>query len=131
MTGDTATLSPPWATALATYVPAGVRAVYGARWVIEQGGRVDVVWDRCGFSDDGTEEGSQERRRLSDALFEDVGEGTAEELVGRLLRTGAMSTHQNGVVALHEGPRCRMIADPRGSAGYLYVAAWLSPESAA
>lgn len=100
-------------------LPEGVRAAWGARLIVDQGGYIDFVHDRQGhFGDDAD----------VDPLIAWVNSGafeTAREKAGVLLRSYEMNTRKREEFVLYEDDLGRIVGNTNGSAGYLYVAAWL------
>lgn len=100
-------------------IPDGVDAAWGARLIIDQSGQVDMVWDRtdCAGPDD-------RRRLLLDRLNGGAGRAATDRLAD-LLRADELSTREDREVVLYEDDHLVYLANPRASAGYAYVCAYL------
>jgi hypothetical protein len=96
--------------------PNGLRAVYGARWIVTQDGHVDVLWDRQGV------EG--EAGALIDWLNDDAFT-KACDTARRFLKEHRLRTRERSPVILFQDRTGVIVADTNASAGYLYVTGWL------
>lgn len=101
-------------------IPEGVKAAWGARWIIRNGA-VDMVYDRQGAV------GDQEERA---ALVAKLNGGILERAFRRadnMLTSGELRpTERQEVVLAHEDG-VKVLANPNGSHGYLYVCAFFDP----
>jgi len=97
--------------------PPDASAVWGARWIYPD----DAVWDRqdCVGA-------KREREALLAWLSERAGARPALR-ARRLHETGRLRSTGGEQVTLFEDERGIVAANPRRSAGYLYLAAWLKP----
>jgi hypothetical protein len=103
--------------------PAGAETAWGARWIIDQTGRVDEVWDRTDAI------GPDDRRReLLDYLGDHVGRA-AQETAAELLRSGRLRWSDEAAVTLYEDDVVNVFGNPRRSFGYLYVGAWFKADT--
>ena len=103
--------------------PAGVETAWGARWIIDQDGRVDEVWDRTDAI------GPDDRRHeLLDYLNDHVGRA-AQETAAELLRSGRLRWSDEAAVMLYDDEVVTVVANPRRSFGYLYVGAWFKADT--
>lgn len=94
-------------------LPKDLTCAWGARWIWPN----DLVWDR------------------QDVIGEDTAElldwlnggplAQAREEAARLARAYELSPAADTTVTLYEDERGIVRANPQGSSGYLYVAAWL------
>jgi len=97
-------------------LPEGVKAAWGARLIVTQDGSTDFLSDRQGGFGG------------NDALYAwlDGGAVTAARAkASELLKAYRMSTRESGEFVLHEDGLGRIVGNTNGSAGYLYIAAWL------
>jgi hypothetical protein len=110
----TTTLSFGWNSAL----PDNVESAWGARLIINMDGLVDFVPGRSDhFGDDNFLDLLQDRfpkqameTRIRDGLF-----------------SGEFTTRTDIDVVLYDDDDIAVVANPNGSAGYLYVSAWRKP----
>ena len=102
--------------------PAGVETAWGARWIIDQEGQVDEVWDRTdAIGPDGR------RRELLAYLNDHVGRAP-QETAAELLRRGRLRWSDEAAVLLYEDELVTVVGNPRRSFGYLYVGAWFKAD---
>jgi hypothetical protein len=101
-------------------VPEDRTVAWGARYIVTQQGDVDFVWDRQDAV--GPDE---PRRRLVNHLREQVGDELEDRISG-LLRRGEMRTREEREFDLYEDPVVTIVGNTNASAGYCYVAAFLS-----
>ena len=103
-------------------VPDGVKAAWGCRLIVNQGGHVDFVHDRQGFYD-----GDPPQEHAGDAVGAWVNTifGLVLDKVREKLRAGELDTRKAEHVELWRDDRGVIVANTNASAGYLYVAAWL------
>lgn len=112
-------------------LPEGIKAAWGARWVIKQDGHVDQVPDRQGCDGDETE-----RKRLLDYLNtvlkykprrkSDLGDH-AMDVASRLLKARSFSLSDETEIVLFEDQHIAVKGNPQASYGYLYVCAYFKP----
>lgn len=103
-------------------LPEGVTTAWGARWIIDQEGRVDSVWDRvdaCGED--------EPKARLLEHLRENVRDIPNRKL-SDMLFDYEVSTREDRDVVLFEDEVVRVVGSPQASAGYFYVSAFLLDE---
>lgn len=98
-------------------LPANVRVAWGARLIFP----ADLLWDRQGCA--GGEDGCAERSELLAWLSAGAGDAARAE-ARRLARDGWTSRDDDTRVLYDDGVG-RIVGNPQGSGGYLYVAAWL------
>lgn len=101
--------------------PEGLRAVYGGRWIVQQDGYTDIVWDRQDVAGTGTE-------ALIEWLNEPRGKGAlhkAREHASRLLKDYVMQTSERHPFVLYQDDEGVIVANTNASYGYLYVTGWL------
>lgn len=104
---------------LADEVPIDARAAWGARLIINMDGHVDLVPDRQG--------GIGEPDDRSELLAELNARFPHADMVNRIrdgLRRYEFTTRTDERVTLFEDDTIMFVANPNGSCGYLYVAAW-------
>jgi len=97
-------------------LPEGVKAAWGARLIVTQNGSTDFLHDRQGGFGG------------NDALYAwlDGGAVTAARAkASELLKSYTMSTRDSEEFVLYEDNAGRIVGNTNGSAGYLYIAAWL------
>ena len=100
-------------------VPPDALAAWGARLIYPD----DVLWDRTDAV------GSDEpRRELLDYLRTAVRDVPFKE-ARALHARGVLRASGDEDVTLYEDARVKVVANPRGGSGYLYVAAWLKPSA--
>jgi hypothetical protein len=95
--------------------PAGVLAAWGARWIWP----CDQLYDRQSDFGEAPE---------IDALFAWLNGGAVKKAMveaERLALNFHLRQSDKKEVVLYEDERGRIVANPNGSYGYLYVAAWL------
>jgi hypothetical protein len=100
-------------------LPEGVRAAWGARLIVDQDGHTDFLHDRVGSF------GEQEDR---DAVISFLNSGAMQAARARaseLLRSYTMLTRHAEEFVLYEDDSGVIVGNTNGSAGYLYVAAYL------
>jgi hypothetical protein len=102
--------------------PEGVETAWGARWIIDQEGHVDEVWDRTDAI------GPDDRRRERLAYLNDHVGRAAQEAAAELLRSGRLRWSEETTVTLYEDDVVTVVANPRRSFGYLYVGAWFKAD---
>ena len=105
-------------------IPPTAPAAWGCRAIVTQDGDVDVLPDRQDLF------GEEPGRRALVAWLNGGSERTRPFLrwkaaAARLLRAYEMQTREGGQHILYEDTRGVIVGDTHGSAGYLYVAAWL------
>lgn len=100
---------------LAAAVPPDATGAWGCRAIVTQDGYVDLVPDRT------DQQGTTLICELLDTQFP-LPELTAS--IGRLLRSGQMSTRRWERFELYQSGTLTVAADTLASAGYCYVAAW-------
>lgn len=101
------------------YIPDGLKAAWGARLIVSQGGMVDLVHDRQDAAGD-------------DALVADmlawVNHGAwaaARDKIAEALRTRTIQTTTGSPFLAYEDERGIMLGNTNGSHGYFYLVAWL------
>lgn len=104
-------------------LPDTVRTAWGARWIINQEGYVDAVWDRTDATGD-----DEQRQRLLEHLRSDV-QAIPQRKLADMLRSGEVSTRDDHEVVLYEDEVVTVVGNPQASAGYFYVAAYLNEEA--
>ena len=115
---------PPWGQPAAWEAPAGV-AIWGARWIYPD----DQLYDRQGFNE--VEDGRDQLREWLNDTSAGIPDpkGTritkAMEQAVELDRAIAIRQSSKAVVTLYEDEVGIIKANPSGSFGHLYVAAWL------
>jgi len=104
---------------LASAVPDHATSAWGARAIVDQLGHVDLSvpgrTDRAGST------------RIFDLLDEQFPADVMISTVRQLLQSGDLDTRRGRFTVLYEKfdePDLHVVADTRGSGGYLYVAAW-------
>ncbi len=102
--------------------PAGVETAWGARWIINQEGRVDEVWDRTDAI------GPDARRHELLAYLGDHVGRAPHEAAGELLRSGRLRWSAETPETLYEDDVVTVVGNPRRSFGYLYVGAWFKAD---
>jgi hypothetical protein len=102
--------------------PAGVDTAWGARWIIDQQGWVDEVWDRTDAI------GPDDRRHELLAYLGDQVGRAPHEAVAELLRSGRLRWSAETPVTLYEDDVVTVRGNPRRSFGYLYVGAWFKAD---
>lgn len=100
-------------------VPEGAQAAWGARWIINQDGLVDQVWDRT----DAVGE-DEPRQRLLDHLRDVVGVQPHRKLQ-TLLENDTVNTRTAEEVVLYEDDTVKVFGNTNASSGYFYVTAYL------
>jgi hypothetical protein len=85
----------------------------------------DLLWDRqCMIGDE------DERQRLGEALNGPKGLAKARIAYAAAVKRGELDPHEAGLVELvrfESGNRLVIVADTRGSCGYVYLGAWFDP----
>lgn len=99
-------------------LPAGVRAAWGARLIVRQDGYTDFLHDRQGGF------GSADSPTLHPWLDGGVLK-EARERASELLACYRMNTRQAEEFVLVDDRFGKVVGNTNGSAGYLYLAAWL------
>lgn len=104
-------------------VPEKVPAAWGARFIWPD----DMLPDRQGtFADSDDDRNALFQWLNGSGVFSGFGAlGLARRNARRLADAGAITSSGTGEVVLHDDSDGRIVADPHGSYGYLYVAAWL------
>lgn len=112
----------------------GLRAAWGARAICTQDGTVDLVGDRTDH--DGDPQLVKKtldwlNTKLADTPFADDPRG-GTTILGRalgvareMLRDYHLKTRERGGAVIHQDRTGAIIADTKGSAGYLYISAYL------
>jgi hypothetical protein len=106
----------------------GIKAAWGARWIVTQNGGVDMLHDRQDAEGD-----PDLLRRTLDWLNSPLPSTYEEKTVLRRaqavasegLRNMVINTREAGGVVLHQDDKGAVIANTNASHGYLYVAAFL------
>jgi hypothetical protein len=102
--------------------PAGVETAWGARWIIDQEGWVDEVWDRIDAI------GPDARRHELLAYLSDHVGRAPHRSAGELLRGGRLRWSSETTVTLYEDEVVTVVGNPCRSFGYLYVGAWFKAD---
>lgn len=100
--------------------PQDARAVWGARLIWPN----DLVWDRQSLD----HRDPDAPRALFAWLNEDGALGKALTVLGEPDRLGWASCDEHELV-VYEDDKGRIVGSPRGSYGYVYIAAWLKERS--
>lgn len=96
----------------------GLRAAWGARWIVTQDGGVDFVWDRQdNFGDKGRID------KLLAWLNERALNG-ARTSASQMLVARALNTREARPAVLYQDREGAIVGNTNASAGYLYVAAY-------
>ena len=101
-------------------VPEGARAAWGARWIGYQDGHVDQVYNRQDA------DGEQADKDELFAWLRDTVKDQPHQRARELLRSYTMKTREDEEHVLYEDERGRVVANTNASAGYCYVAAFLT-----
>jgi hypothetical protein len=103
-------------------LPKSVKAAWGARLIVQQDGYTDFLGNRQdSFGEDAD----------VDKLFAWINTGamtTARKKAEELLASYKMSTRRAEHFVLYEDDKGAIVGNTNGSAGYLYVAAWLKAD---
>lgn len=108
------TLSYGWNSAL----PDDVESAWGARLIINMSGLVDFVPGRSDYFGDSS---------FLDLLQARFPKQKMEQRIREGLFSGEFDTRTTDDVTLFEDDDIKIVANPNGSAGYLYVSAWAKP----
>jgi hypothetical protein len=92
-------------------LPDGVRAAWGARFIFPD----DLLHDRTGIFGD-----EADRKALIEWLNSGVLRDTRDAA-----RNAGLRPEEDREVVLYEDDKGKVVANPNGSYGYLYVAGWL------
>jgi hypothetical protein len=104
---------------LSEAVPAGADIAWGARFIINMDGHVDLPPDRQGFAGDG------DRGNLIDKMQEACPLNDLMSLISELILEGSINTRvTESHLLVNTGVIC-IVGDTKASAGYFYVAAFL------
>jgi hypothetical protein len=95
--------------------PENARALWGARWIYPD----DQVWDRQDCV------GEQHAREQLLAWLESHAQDRPAKRAAALHASGELRSTAANQVTLHEDEHGVVVGNPRGSGGYLYLAAWL------
>jgi hypothetical protein len=103
-------------------IPEDAPAGYGAR-AIQCDECLDFLHDRMGaFAKDETSV------RAWSVLMDRPGVNeTIRENYAKLYNEGKLQQHQDGIEVLFEDEAVKVVADTRGSHGYVYIAGWIKP----
>jgi len=104
---------------LSEAVPEGVKAAWGARFIVTQDGHVDLPPDRQGFSGD-----QADRDDLLNDMIAVCPLSNLKERIRGMLTTGIVDTRVAGQVLIYTDEHIRIVGDSKASAGYFYVAAF-------
>lgn len=101
-------------------VPGGARAAWGSRWIVQQNGYTDIVWDR---QDMGGADTTELLDVLNAGLLAEV-----RATISDLLSTYDMETSVHEDFIVHDDGTVTVHANTNASHGYCYVTAWLNGE---
>lgn len=101
-------------------LPDTVRVAWGARFIWPD----DLVWNRQGCA--GGTDGCAERAEILAWLS--AGAGEAARAAARQLARDGWDSRSDDTRTLYDDGIGRIVGNPQGSCGYLYVAAWLHTE---
>jgi len=118
---DTDTLTPPYG--LQGAVEPGSTAVWGARFIVNQDGHVDLPHDRHKV----VYSTPKDRDRLLDSLQAVYPLGKLHQRISQGLVEREIDTRVAADIILVENEDVRMVGNTNGSAGYFYVTAYLIP----
>lgn len=102
-------------------VPENAKAAWGARAIFHQGraGRkasFDLVWDRLDIKALSPED----KELLIDRL-----DGGGLQAARQAFAKADLEPWESRVITLYEQKGCKIVANPKGSYGYVYLAAWI------
>jgi len=104
-------------------IPETAKAAWGCRAIVTQDGTVDLVYDRQDCQGD-----PAEKHRLVEWLNGGANKAWMAKAAD-LLRDYTMSTRDAHTFTLYVDNKGVVQGDTHGSAGYLYVAAWLKEKA--
>jgi hypothetical protein len=100
-------------------------AAWGARLIVTQDGMVDLVPDRQGFA----EGDPAAKERLANHLRTEV-DGAPFDQLKSMLRDRTVSTRDDVEHVLYDDGMCQVLGSAQNSAGYFYVAAYMTTDLA-
>jgi hypothetical protein len=98
-------------------IPEGIETAWGARWIFPN----DFVWDRQCVE-------GPEAKALESWLQAPTGNSHLRQAImqaGVLAKNLMLASSDHDAVVLYEDDEGKIVGNPQGSYGYLYVCAWL------